>query len=234
MRRRRVHDAMRHPCCEPWGLRPLAATLITTACGKQTLRKRCASMRRCGQDRTVRPCPRRGPAVKSAALRRGRSVAERREFAQCAGHLPRPRAPPRPRGKRDARNALAFSRGVEFTWRPVQRGSTTISFFNEMYDGDVAAPGLRSGHGLGAPDAARGDRPEEGGGRGAVPAHRHHLRGLRRGRRHRAADPVRHDAPRVHRARMAQARARRQAARPRAERLPLRRLPPRRDHPRRA
>ena len=71
------------------------------------------------------------------------------------------------------------------------------------------------------------DRPEEGGGRGAVPAHRHHVRGLRRRRQHRAADPVRHDAARLHRARVAQARARRQAARAGAERVPVRRLSPR-------
>ena len=74
-------------------------------------------------------------------------------------------------------------------------------------------------------------------GRAALPAHRHHLRGLHRGRRPGAADPLRHHPARDLPRRVGSPRPRARAARARAERLPPRRLrragdPAGRSHPR--
>ena len=68
------------------------------------------------------------------------------------------------------------------------------------------------------------DRPEARGGGARFPPCRHHLCRLRRGRRHRAADPVRHRPAHHPRRRMAHARARAQAARARAQPVPARHL----------
>ena len=64
-----------------------------------------------------------------------------------------------------------------------------------------------------------------------LPPHRHHLQRLWRGRRRRAADPVRHGAAHHHRRRMAPAVARDRAAGARAQRLHARPLSPAGDHP---
>ena len=221
---------MRYPCCkQPERFAPLAATLITTCRDANAVQRLCNAGPVPARGH-LRRAPARGQAGGAAeapwrpgGAKAGRSRAEWRGIGRVAFGRLRRRA-----------MRLPFPGASNLHGSGSGRGYTTISFFNEMYDGDAVRPGLWSGHGLGAQDAARGDRPEEGRGRGAVPPHRHHLRGLWRGRRPRAADPVRHDAAGVRRARMAQAGARHQAARAGAERVSLRRLSPRRDHPRRA
>ncbi len=80
------------------------------------------------------------------------------------------------------------------------------------------------------PEAARAQAARGG---AAVPPHRHHLLGLYRGRRSRAAHPLRHHPARHRRRRMGGPAARPDAARAGAERLHRRRLSRARDPARR-
>ena len=88
--------------------------------------------------------------------------------------------------------------------------------------GDPAAlPGLCR---LARADRRVADRAEAGRGGARVPPRRHHVRGLRRGRRDRAPDPVRHRAADHSGGRVGDARAGLEAARARAQPVPRRRL----------
>ena len=72
--------------------------------------------------------------------------------------------------------------------------------FDEMREPDGVRPPYRLVHEWLAKAPHERARAAPARGRAALPAHRHHLRGLHRGRRPRAADPLRHHAARARRA----------------------------------
>ena len=102
--------------------------------------------------------------------------------------------------------------------------------FDEMKgtDGAGAAGLFRTGPLARRRPPRRARLPPQGS-RAAVPPHRHHLRGLWRGRRPGAADPVRHHPAHPVGAGMGHAAPRARAARQGAQRLPPRHLRPPRD-----